>query len=315
MSIAATVRQGSHLVARRLTRGTCRTTLRGRRPPTAGAVGSRAGRRPAGRRSGWLSPTTSLAELLHDTAEAVRAALAATDDWGLAGTRPGQYRSDLAADEAALAVLGRAEVGVLSEESGLHHGDRDVVVVIDPLDGSTNASRGVPWYAVSLCAVDADGPRASLVLDLPRVRRFAAVRGAGAVVDGRPLVPVGRHRAGRRHRRHLGPARAVAGLAAVPGDGCPRPRPVRRGRGRDRRVRRHAGARSTVRGTTWARCWSAPRRGFRWRMRTATTWWLSTTPRGERRSLARPLRYTISSWRPGAHSTWRDSVRDATAAH
>ena len=27
------------------------------------------------------------------------------DDWGEAGTRAGQYRSDLAADEAALAVL------------------------------------------------------------------------------------------------------------------------------------------------------------------------------------------------------------------
>ena len=148
----------------------------------------------------------ALAELLHDTAEAVRAALATTDDWGLAGTRPGQYRSDLAADEAALAVLGRAEVGVLSEESGLHHGDRDVVVVIDPLDGSTNASRGVPWYAVSLCAVDADGPRASLVLDLPRVRRFAAVRGAGAVVDGRPLVPSGATELGE----------AIVGISGLP---------------------------------------------------------------------------------------------------
>ena len=148
----------------------------------------------------------ALAELLHDTAEAVRAALAATDDWGLAGTRPGQYRSDLAADEAALAVLGRAEVGVLSEESGLHHGDRDVVVVIDPLDGSTNASRGVPWYAVSLCAVDGDGPRASLVLDLPRVRRFAAVRGAGAVVDGRPLVPSGATELGE----------AIVGISGLP---------------------------------------------------------------------------------------------------
>ena len=133
----------------------------------------------------------SLAELLHETAVAVRAALDALDDWGLAGTHEKQYRSDLAADEAALGVLGTAEVGVLSEESGGHHLDRDVVVVVDPLDGSTNASRGIPWFACSLCAVDADGPRVALVVDLPHGRSFTAVRGGGAQVDGVPLRPSG----------------------------------------------------------------------------------------------------------------------------
>ena len=50
---------------------------------------------------------------------------------------------------------------MLSEESGPTGLDRPVVVVIDPVDGSTNAARGIPWYATSLCAVDADGPRAA----------------------------------------------------------------------------------------------------------------------------------------------------------
>ena len=45
-----------------------------------------------------------------------------SSDWGLAGTRAGQYRSDLAADAAGLGVLERAGVGVLSEESGRHAG-------------------------------------------------------------------------------------------------------------------------------------------------------------------------------------------------
>lgn len=133
----------------------------------------------------------ALVELLHETALTVRQALARLDDWGPAGTRPGQYRSDLVADAAALAVLESAGVGILSEESGLQGADREVVVVLDPLDGSTNASRGVPWYATSLCAVDGDGPRAALVVDLPHGRTFTAVRGAGAAVDGLPLVPSG----------------------------------------------------------------------------------------------------------------------------
>lgn len=132
-----------------------------------------------------------LIELLHETATAIRQALAGLEDWGPAGTRPGQYRSDLVADAAAQMVLGDAGVRILSEESGLHGPPGEVVVVVDPLDGSTNASRGVPWFAASLCAVDGDGPRAALVVDLPHGRTFTAVRGAGAAVDGVPLAPSG----------------------------------------------------------------------------------------------------------------------------
>jgi myo-inositol-1(or 4)-monophosphatase len=129
----------------------------------------------------------ALIGLLHEAATAVRLALDDLDDWGPAGTRAGQYRSDLAADAAVREVLGEAGVGVLSEESGLEGGDRDLIVVVDPLDGSTNAARGIPWFATSLCAVDRDGPRAALVVDLPHGRTFRAVRGGGASVDGTPL--------------------------------------------------------------------------------------------------------------------------------
>jgi fructose-1,6-bisphosphatase/inositol monophosphatase family enzyme len=130
-----------------------------------------------------------LLEVLHDTASAVRTALDGLADWGDAGTRSGQYLSDLAADEAALAVLERAGFGALSEESGLHGADRDVVVVLDPVDGSTNASRDLPWYATSLCALDGDGARAALVVDQSGGARYEAVRGGGANVDGQPLRP------------------------------------------------------------------------------------------------------------------------------
>lgn len=135
-----------------------------------------------------------LLAVLHDTATAVRTALDGLADWGDAGTRPGQYLSDLAADEVALAVLDRAGLGALSEETGLHGGDREVVVVLDPVDGSTNASRDLPWYATSLCAIDADGARAALVVDQAGGARFEAVRGGGARVDGVPLRPSGRTR-------------------------------------------------------------------------------------------------------------------------
>ena len=130
-------------------------------------------------------------ELLAATARAVRRALDGLDDWGPAGTHAGQYHSDVAADAAALGVLDDAGVAVLSEESGLHEGDPELLVVVDPVDGSTNASRGIPWFATSLCALDGDGPLAALVVNQATGERFEAVRGAGGKRNGGPLGPTG----------------------------------------------------------------------------------------------------------------------------
>src|SRR5438477_1307758 len=106
-----------------------------------------------------------LLQLLDDAASAVHGAVGSLEDWGLAGTRAGQYKCDLAADAAVLEVLAGAPVGILSEESGLAHAERAVVVVVDPIDGSTNAAAGLPWFATSLCAVDGDGPLAAVVVN------------------------------------------------------------------------------------------------------------------------------------------------------
>ncbi len=138
--------------------------------------------------------------LLDDTAAAVIGALDAhavgrPDLWRLGGERPGQYRLDLVADDAAVPVLRKAGVGILSEESGLHDPGCGITVVIDPVDGSTNASRGIPWYATSLCAVDDSGPLAALVVNLATGARYQAVRGGGATLDGRPVKPSGVTRA------------------------------------------------------------------------------------------------------------------------
>ena len=83
--------------------------------------------------------------------------LRASTDWGWSGGRSDQYVHDVVADETLVPGLRSAGLGVLSEESGLV-GEGAVTVVVDPVDGSTNASRGVPWYATSLCAVDEEGP-------------------------------------------------------------------------------------------------------------------------------------------------------------
>jgi fructose-1,6-bisphosphatase/inositol monophosphatase family enzyme len=132
-----------------------------------------------------------LLAVLNEVASAVHDALEALEDWGPAGTRPGQYFSDLAADEVAVAMLVSAGLGVLSEETGRHHPERAVTVALDPVDGSTNASRKLPWYATSLAAVDDAGVRAAVVVNQATGDRFEAVRGAGATCNGRPVVASG----------------------------------------------------------------------------------------------------------------------------
>lgn len=133
----------------------------------------------------------ALLELLHEAVNAVRRALDKVVDWGPSGRKEGQYALDLSADAAVLEVLGRADIGILSEETGVHNPERDVWVAVDPVDGSTNASRGLPWYATSLCVVDPEGPRVALVVNQATGDRFEAVRGGGARRNGEAIAPRG----------------------------------------------------------------------------------------------------------------------------
>ena len=149
-----------------------------------------------------------LLTVLDDACREVRRALDELDDWGPAGTRPGQYRLDLAADQAALAVLHGAGLAVLSEESGLT-GDAGagLLAVVDPVDGSTNAHRGLPFFSTSICVLDAEGPRVGVVVDQASGVRYAAVRGEGAESDGGRLRPSGCEDLGT----------AVVGISGFPG--------------------------------------------------------------------------------------------------
>jgi fructose-1,6-bisphosphatase/inositol monophosphatase family enzyme len=127
-----------------------------------------------------------LLAVVHEAVDAVVASFGGHDDWGLSGGRDGQYASDLVADSAALSVLQNAGLAVLSEESG-RWSEAELVAVLDPLDGSTNASRPLPWFATSICVVDGDRPRVAVVHDHASGVRWDAIAGGGARVDGAAL--------------------------------------------------------------------------------------------------------------------------------
>ncbi len=131
-----------------------------------------------------------MAEAARAIQSALRVDLAKTEaDPREPGVRPGQFRIDLVTESAAMPVFERHGLSVLSEEIGLVDRGGELIVVMDPVDGSTNASRGIPWYATSLAVVDDRGLRASFVMNLATDRCYTATRGNGAFCDGVPVHP------------------------------------------------------------------------------------------------------------------------------
>lgn len=79
------------------------------------------------------------------------------------------------------------EHGILSEESGEENFDREWRWVVDPLDGTTNFSQGLPPFSVSI-ALEHNGESVVGVVYAPYLGElFHAVKGWGAFLNGKPI--------------------------------------------------------------------------------------------------------------------------------
>jgi myo-inositol-1(or 4)-monophosphatase len=80
---------------------------------------------------------------------------------------------------------------ILTEESGdvKEAGGRGAEYkwIIDPLDGTTNYAHGYPTFCVSIALEHQGGIVVGVVYDPTRDELFAAERGSGATLNGRPL--------------------------------------------------------------------------------------------------------------------------------
>jgi myo-inositol-1(or 4)-monophosphatase len=98
---------------------------------------------------------------------------------------------DKAAEDAILARFRPIDgITIVSEEVG-RLGNGSTVVVIDPIDGSLNAKRGIPFFSVSIAV--AEGPTMGdvhfgYVYDFGTGEEWIGERGKGATLNGERLV-------------------------------------------------------------------------------------------------------------------------------
>ena len=103
---------------------------------------------------------------------------------------------DAAAESAVVSLLerlhaGGAEFTLVSEELGERSFGADGLrVVLDPIDGSMNAKRGIPFFSVSIAVADGAAMRDvffGYVFDFGTREEWTARRGEGAFLNGERL--------------------------------------------------------------------------------------------------------------------------------
>jgi len=142
-------------------------------------------------------------DLLHGLADAVQGAVSRGGDLadivGKGADGAPTRRIDAIAERAALDYLDKALPAgytILSEEAGRLDRGGEWTIVLDPIDGTHNAIRGIPAFSVSaaLCRKAPSGRverlaevKAGLVRDLVSGITYYAEAGKGATRDGRPI--------------------------------------------------------------------------------------------------------------------------------
>lgn len=136
-------------------------------------------------------------ELLVSMADAVEAAIGElsfaerSQAAGIGADGLPARRIDRVAEEAIMDVLDEApvEMDLCSEEYGVEKVGAPRTLIVDPIDGTRNASRGIPFYCISL-AITPGGladVETALVRNVPASDDYHAQRGQGAYCNGEPI--------------------------------------------------------------------------------------------------------------------------------
>jgi myo-inositol-1(or 4)-monophosphatase len=92
----------------------------------------------------------------------------------------------------ALSAQGYRFAAISEERGEIDYGDRAVRVIVDPIDGSLNAKRGVPHHALSIAVADGETMADvvfAFVYDFGPAEEWWARRGEGAWLNGTQIDP------------------------------------------------------------------------------------------------------------------------------
>lgn len=99
-------------------------------------------------------------------------------------------KADVAAEEMIINTISEAfpDDHFLAEETAEDTTLTDARTwIIDPIDGTTNFAHDFPTYCVSIALYENKEPQVATVLEVSRGEMYAAVRGQGALLNGRPI--------------------------------------------------------------------------------------------------------------------------------
>lgn len=98
--------------------------------------------------------------------------------------------ADLRSQEEIVRIISEARPGhaIVGEEGSGGADESDHTWYVDPVDGTTNYSHGLPCYCVSIALCDAAGVAAGVVFDPWHDDLFAAARDGAATHNGTPMA-------------------------------------------------------------------------------------------------------------------------------
>lgn len=98
-------------------------------------------------------------------------------------------QADKEAEEEILSVLNKQyNYGVVAEESGTTHNDSGYYWVIDPIDGTTNYSKQISFFCVSIALFKHDQPEAGVIYQPLSDELFYARKNQGAFLNEVQLI-------------------------------------------------------------------------------------------------------------------------------
>jgi len=97
--------------------------------------------------------------------------------------------TDLEADKAIVEILkANSDYPILSEESGSSGETDGPIWVIDPLDGTNNFARSLPFFGVSIGLMKGKESLVGVIIDVVNKKEYYATKSGGAYCNGEKII-------------------------------------------------------------------------------------------------------------------------------